>query len=131
MYWEAFANPFTETNMTKKVYYLHSCSTCQRILKSLELTAENIELQDIKTQAITPEQVDEMAALSGSFESLFSRRAMKYKSMGLKEKNLSEQDYRQLILDEYTFLKRPVFIMNQEIFIGNAAKTVEAVSKAL
>lgn len=117
--------------MTKKVYYLHSCSTCQRILKTLGLSAENIELQDIKSQAITPQQLDEMAMLSGSFESLFSRRAMKYKSMGLKDKKLSEQDYRKLILEEYTFLKRPVFIIGKEIFIGNSAKTVAAISEAL
>lgn len=117
--------------MTKKVYYLHTCSTCQRILKTLELNAENIDLQDIKTQVITPEQLDEMARLSGSFESLFSRRAMKYKSMGLKDKTLSEQDYRKLILDEYTFLKRPVFIIGNEIFIGNSAKTVAAISEVL
>ena len=117
--------------MTKKVYYLHSCSTCQRILKSLSLTADNITLQDIKTTAITAEQIDEMAALAGSFEALFSRRAMKYKSMGLKDKKLSETDYRQLILDEYTFLKRPVFIIGEQIFVGNAAKTVEAVQQAL
>lgn len=117
--------------MTKKVYYLHTCSTCQRILKTLHLTAENITLQDIKTEKITEAQIDEMAKLSGSYENLFSRRAMKYKSMGLKDKSLNEQDYRQLILDEYTFLKRPVFIIGENIFIGNTAKTVTAVSEAL
>ena len=64
--------------------------------------------------------------MAGSYEALFSRRAMKYKSMGLKDKNLSEQDYRQLILDEYTFLKRPVIIVDDQIFVGNAKKEVEA-----
>ena len=72
-----------------------------------------------------------MANMSGSYESLFSRRAMKYKSMGLKDKSLSEKDYRQLILDEDTFLKRPVFIVNDKIFVGNSKKTIEALSSAL
>ncbi len=62
---------------------------------------------------------------------IFSRRAMKYKSMGLKDKNLTEQDYRQFILDEYTFLKRPVIIVENQIFVGNAKTEVEAAKQVL
>lgn len=90
-----------------------------------------LEVQDIKTQAILPEQLDEMHKLSGSYEALFSRRSMKFREWGLHEKQLSEENYRELILKEYTFLKRPVAIVNNQIFIGNAAKTVEALKKAL
>jgi arsenate reductase len=87
--------------------------------------------QDIKTEKITPEQIDEMKSLAGTFEQLFSRVAMKYKSMGLKEMNLQEADYRQYILDEYTFLKRPVFLIDGEIFIGNSKKNIAAVQEKL
>lgn len=114
----------------KKAYYLSTCSTCKKILSQLDLP-ESFILQDIKTNKITEDQIEEMKSLSGSFEKLFSRRAMKYKSMGLKDKNLSEEDYKQLILEEYTFLKRPVFIIENQIFIGNTAKTVEALKEAL
>ena len=86
-------------------------------------------MQDIKTEKITPAQLDQMKELAGSYESLFSRRALKYKSMGLQDKNLTEDDYRTLILSEYTFLKRPVTITGKKIFIGNAPKTVEALKK--
>jgi len=95
------------------------------------LNLDGFELQDIKTEPITADQLDEMKALAGSYEALFSRRAMKYKSMGLSDKNLTEADYRQLILAEYTFLKRPVFIFEEAIFIGSARKTVEALQKEL
>ena len=80
------------------------------------------QLQEIRTEKISEEQLDQMAKMSGSYESLFSRRALKYKSMGLKDKALSEADYRQLILEEDTFLKRPVFIVNDKIFVGNSKK---------
>ena len=86
-------------------------------------------MQDIKTEKITPEQLDEMKSLTGSYESLFSRRALKYKEMGLKDKHLTEDDYRRLILEEYTFLKRPVTINGKKIFVGNDKKTVEALKK--
>jgi arsenate reductase len=88
-------------------------------------------MQDIKTEKITPAQLDEMKALSGSYESLFSRRAIKYRELGLKDQSLTEKDYRRLILEEYTFLKRPVVILNNKIFVGSEKKNVEALKKAL
>ena len=113
-----------------KIYHLSSCSTCQRIIKEMNFPKGTF-FQDIKTEKITPEQIEEMAALTGSYEGLFSRRAMKYKSMGLKDKALSEADYKSLILDEYTFLKRPVILINNQIFVGNSKKTVEQAKLAL
>jgi arsenate reductase len=62
--------------------------------------------------------------LAGSYEAMFSRRALKYKELGLKDKPLTEKDYRKLILQEYTFLKRPVVINDKKIFIGSEKKTV-------
>jgi len=90
-----------------------------------QLPLDDFEKQDIRNSPITPQQLDTMKDLAGTYEALFSRRAMKYKSMGLADKNLQESDYRSLILQEYTFLKRPVFMMDDKIFIGNSAKVVE------
>lgn len=88
-------------------------------------------MQDIKTEKITARQLDEMKKMAGSYEALFSRRALKYKELGLKDKQLTEKDYRNYILEEYTFLKRPVVIINDKIFIGSEKKNVEALKKAL
>lgn len=112
----------------KKIYHLSTCSTCQRILKTLK-PGKEVVLQDIKTEKITPAQLDEMKKLAGSYEALFSRVAMKYRSMGLNEQQLTEKDYRKYILEEYTFLKRPVIVIDDKIFIGNSKKTIEAAAQ--
>ena len=114
----------------KKVFYLSTCDTCKRILKALDLP-DDFKLQDIKTDSITADQLEEMKARSGTYESLFSKRARLYASMGLKDKNLTEADYKKYLLEHYTFLKRPVIILDEAIFIGNAKKTVEAANKAI
>ena len=88
-------------------------------------------LQNIKEEAITPTQLEEMKSMSGSYESLFSRRAMKYKALGLKEMTLTEEDYKKYILQEYTFLKRPVIIVDDKIFVGNSKKIVAAAKEAI
>ena len=113
-----------------KIYYLSTCSTCARIIKELKLHRD-FNRQDIKTNKITPEQLDEMQKLSGSYESLFSRAALKFRALGLHEQKLTEQDYRHHILEEYTFLKRPVLIIGNQIFIGNSPKTIAAAKEAL
>lgn len=115
--------------MKAKVYYLSTCSTCQKILRQLPM--DKLELQDIKNEPITEDQLNEMQKLAGSCEALFSRRSMQYRPRGLHEKNLTESDYKSLILEEYTFLKRPVIIYGDEIFVGNAKKEVEAAVSAL
>ncbi|MCM4150528.1 hypothetical protein DHD05_02905 [Arenibacter sp. N53] len=112
----------------KKIFHLSTCDTCQRILKELE-PLNDFTLQDIKTEAITPEQLENMANLSGGYESLFSKRARLYKERNLKEQNLTESDFKALILEHYTFLKRPVILIDDHIFVGNS-KAVVAAAKA-
>ena len=113
----------------KKAYYLSSCSTCDRILK--EVKDHHFQLQDIKFDAITEEQIDQMYQFTESYEALCSKSARKYKSMVLKDQNLKEEDFKNLILEEYTFLKRPVFLVGHQIFIGNSKKTIDALKKCL
>jgi len=113
----------------KKIYHLGTCTTCQRILTDMDAEKLGFRLQDIKTEKITPAQLDEMKKLMGSYESLFSRRALKYRELGLKDKKLTEKDYRDLILKEYTFLKRPVVIDGKKIFSGSEKKTVQQLNE--
>ena len=114
----------------KKIYHLQNCGTCQRIIGELD-EGQGFELQNIKEEKITPEQLEAMKEMAGSYEALFSRRAMKYRSLGLNQMELNEDDYRKWILEEYTFLKRPVVLIEDEIFIGNAKKQVEGAKKKL
>lgn len=107
----------------KKIYHLKTCDTNRRILK--EMDTSGYILQEIKTEPITVKQLDELFTLTNSYEVLFSRKAKKFKQMELKNQVLTEKDYRQLILDEYTFLKRPVIVNDKEVSVGNTKKRVD------
>jgi len=114
----------------KKIFHLSSCNTCQRIIAELG-GGEQFDLQDIKTEALTARQLDALRDKVGSYEALFSRQARKYRSLGLADQVLTEEDYRRLILEEYTFLKRPVIVIDDAVFVGNAKKTVAAALEKL
>lgn len=113
-----------------KIYYLSSCDTCKRIISELGLKEKGFVFQDIKTEKITAVQLEEMKKAVGSYEVLFSRIARKYKELGLAAKQLKETDYKNFILEEYTFLKRPVIFIGSKVFVGNT-RAVIAEAKAV
>ena len=117
--------------MKRKVYTLSNCDTSKRILKECGITDKEFEIIDIKKDGISEQDIEEMHRLTGSYEALFSKRAQLYKSRGLKGKVLSEDDFKKLLLEHYTFLKRPVVIIGEQIFIGNSKKNIAALAEAL
>ncbi len=114
----------------RKIFHLSTCKTCQRIIQELNDGA-GLELQDIKTEPISGADLDFMKEKAGSYEALFSKRSRKYRALGLHEQELTEADMRRLILEEYTFLKRPVVAVDDQVFVGNAKKSVEGAKEAL
>ncbi len=109
--------------MRKVVYYLSTCDTCKKIMG--QLTLEDFDKIDIKNNPLTEPQLLELYVITESYEELFNKRAIKFRQQGLNNKDLTENDYKKLLLEEYTFLKRPVFLINGELYIGNAKKNVE------
>ena len=112
-----------------KIFYLASCDTCRKIIKSLPKNTDLV-FHDIKQNPITVVELEEMGQLAGSYEALFSKKAQLYKSMDLKNKSLTEDDYKNFILEHYTFLSRPVFIIDGKIYIGNTQQNMLQVMKA-
>lgn len=114
----------------KKYVYLSTCNTCQKILKTLELP-EDVQLQNTKAHPLSEKEIDQLKTEAGSYEALLNRRAKLYQERGLKYQELSETDYKALLLEHYSFLKRPVLFYDNQVYIGNSAKTVEAMKKAV
>lgn len=109
--------------MRKVVYYLSTCDTCKKIMSQLNL--EDFDKIDIKNNPLTEPQLLELYVITESYEDLFNKRAIKYRSLGLNQQSLTENDFKKLLLEEYTFLKRPVFLVNGQLYVGNAKSTVE------
>ncbi|WP_439184304.1 arsenate reductase family protein [Carboxylicivirga taeanensis] len=113
-----------------KVYLLQSCSTCKRIFKQVAPHRE-FDVRDIKKEPLSKSEIDDLAEKAGGYEQIFNKQAQKYRQLVLKEKNLTEKDYRQFLEEEYTFLKRPVFIIDDKIFVGNSKATVDVLTNYL
>lgn len=115
--------------MKNTIYYLSTCDTCKRIMKEFDL--EDFDQIDIKKQPLSEVQIEYLYRKVGSYEGFFSKSARKYRALNLKEKNLSEADFKHYLLEDYTFLKRPVFIIDQEAYVGNSKKNIEVLKEIL
>lgn len=111
----------------KKVFYLNTCDTCRKILAQFDLS--DWELREIKKEPVTKEELEEMYKKTKSYEALFSKKSTQIKLRELDVKSLTENDFKDLLLDHYTFLKRPVFLTDDQIFVGNDKKNVEALQE--
>ena len=111
----------------KKVFYLKTCDTCLKILKQFDLNGW--EKREIKTQPITEEEIEEMYKISQSYEALFNKKSTQIKLQELDLKSMQEADFKELLMNHYTFLKRPVFVTDKEIFIGNDKENISNLTK--
>jgi len=115
----------------KKVYYLKTCDTSKRIIKELGDLLNDFEFQEIKEHPLQVSQLEEMRKYINSYEDIFSKRAKKYKEMGLKDMKLTDEDYKYYLLDHYTFLKRPVIIVGNKLFAGSNKKHLDELKTIL
>ena len=107
----------------KRIYHLSTCSTCKKIIQEINPTAD-VELIDIKQTNIDEETLDWLKSKVGSYEALFSKRAIKFRELTPNQIPLNDEDFKPLLLQEYTFLKRPFIIDGEHIVIGNSKSEV-------
>jgi arsenate reductase (glutaredoxin) len=112
-----------------KIYHLSTCDTCRKILSLLN--TDKVTLINLREKNINQEDLDLMKKQMGSYEALFNKRAQKLKLMPEDEKPKNDNDYKKLILSEYTFLKRPAAIINGKVYAGNDKVTVEQLVSVL
>ena len=100
-------------------YGLPNCTTCQKALRRLDYhRVPEVEKRNIKEEPLTREEIKKLAAMLGGIENLFSRRSVKYRELGLRDKELSEADMLDLMENEYTFLKRPILVVGNKAVAG-------------
>jgi arsenate reductase-like glutaredoxin family protein len=87
---------------------------------------EEVVLREIKSNPITPEELEEIKKHFSSYEELFNKRAVKFRS--IDSSSFEDTDYKKLLLSDYTFLKRPVLLFDDKAFSGNSKAVVTKMS---
>lgn len=128
----------TKTQLAVEAFYwLPYCSTC---IKAQAWLLENgitiAKTHDMKASPLNLPQVEALAQKmaaekTNGAEALFSKRALKYRALGLHQKTLTEAEMLTHMSEEYTFIKRPVAVWsNGTVTAGFSAKQWAALIKA-
>ncbi len=105
--------------METSFYWLPDCTTCQKAKRRLDYhRVAPTNFRDIKQEPLDRAEIKRLAVLVGGAENLFSRRSVKYRELGLKDKTLSESEMLDLMAEEYTFLKRPILVIGDRAVAG-------------
>lgn len=108
-------------------YWLPNCSTCQKARRFLDRHRLQItRFRDIKEEPLARSEVENLARILGGAANLFSRRAVKYREMKLSEREMSANEMLDLMAEEYTFLKRPILVIDDRAIAGFFEKTFES-----
>jgi len=115
----------------ERMYWLPYCTTCTKAEKHLLDNGASIGRQiNVKETKVTRTELEELSKALGGVEKLFSKRAMKYRSMGLDKMTLSDEDMLNYMQQEYTFIKRPVIVAkNGKVLAGFSAKQYDELLK--
>ena len=113
-----------------KLYGLPHCTTCQKAIAYLEDLGVEVEsFHDVKENRLSKKEVEKLAKLVDGEDKLFSKRAMKYRGMGLNEMELSDQDLLNYMVEEYTFIRRPVLVYGENALAGFSKKKYDELFK--
>jgi len=77
-----------------------------------------MEFRDLKVKPLSAKEIEVLAEKAGGAGGLFSRRAIKYRTMGLAGKALSAREMIRLMGQEYTFISRPVVVRGEKATAG-------------
>jgi len=104
-----------------KVYHYPVCSTCKLANKRLKEHGYELELQDIKAQPPTVEELKALIPLSGlPLAKWFNVSGEVYRELGLKDKlpHMSEDEKIQLLSAHGMLIKRPVVSDGKKVTVG-------------
>ena len=108
-------------------YWLPNCTTCQKARRRLDYHRISVtKFRDLKEEPLSLEEIQKLAQMLGGVEHLFSRRSVKFRELGLRDKELSEAEMLELMASEYTFLKRPILVVGDTAIAGFFEKEYDA-----
>lgn len=90
---------------------------------------DEVVLREIKSNPITPSELEQIKAHFSSYEELFNKRAVKFRS--IDSSSFEDSDYKKLLLSDYTFLKRPVLLLADKAIAGNSTKSIRQMDCAM
>ena len=108
-----------------QVYGIKNCNKVRDTFKWLDENEVEYEFVDIKKEPLTKDELQSFVNQIG-LDVLINRRGMKWRQLGLKDKNLSDEELFDELLEHQVMIKRPVLVEGEAILVGYDEDAFEA-----
>jgi len=108
-----------------QVYGIKNCNKVRDTFRWLEDHEVEYEFVDLKKEPLTREELQEFVDMIG-LDVMINRRGMKWRQLGLKDKNLSDEQLFEELLEHQVMIKRPVLVRGEAMLVGYDEDSFEA-----
>lgn len=108
-----------------QVYGIKNCNKIRDTLKWLKGQKVDYTFYDLKKEPLSREELEEFVHRIG-LDVLINRKGMKWRQLGLKDKNPDDRELFEKLLEHQTMIKRPVLIKDEAILVGYDEEAFEA-----
>ncbi len=100
-----------------EVIGITNCNTVKKTRQWLEQKDIHYSFRDLKKEPLSPNELADLVMKAG-LETLVNRRGRKWKMLGLADKQLSDNDLFEVLLEHQTMIKRPVLRYGEAVMVG-------------
>jgi len=100
-----------------KVYGIKNCNKVRDTLKWLDEKEVEYKFVNLKKEPLSEAKLDEFVHKVG-LDVLINTRGTTYRNLGLKEKNLTDDQLFDHLLENQTMIKRPILEIDEAVLVG-------------
>lgn len=108
-----------------QVYGIKNCNKVRDTFSWLKKNDIEYEFVDLKKEPLNREELQSLVQQIG-LDVLVNKRGMKWRQLGLKDENLSDDELFEVLLENQSMIKRPVLVQDQAIMVGYDEDSFEA-----
>lgn len=106
----------------RTLYGIANCDTVRRARRELTAAGVAHRFHDFRKDGLSPEKLDHWISRVG-WENLLNRRGTTWRRLPAEQREpLDAERARRLMLAEPTLIRRPVFEMDGEVYVGWSAE---------
>lgn len=96
---------------------IKNCNTIKKTLDWLDESGQVYDFRDVKKDPLEESELLDLVQKVG-LDTLVNKRGMKWRTLGLKDQNLSDEDLLDVVHEHQTMIKRPVVVAGEAAMVG-------------
>ncbi len=96
---------------------IKNCDTVKKARAWLAEKEVEYEFVDLKKEPLNIDELKELEFKVG-LDVLVNRRGTTYRKLGLKDKNLTDEEMLNVLLENQSMIKRPVLVKDEAVLVG-------------